>query len=504
MTDSQETTIIYNATLLLEDAYGEWEFQTGGIRIHQGKIVQLGRGVELSGCGEVPEERTWDAKGAYLTPAFTNAHAHSYTGLLKRTVDRRTLDLYMLEVIALGTDRSLDLIYDATLLHASELISWGYARTVDHFSQRPFPTREGMEAAIQAYRDIGMKAVIAPMFSDIPYLETLPNQMQMSSVRATASARPADEIRNYERLLRESSVRLQGSRDIQVALGVDGPQRCTKDTLAMTASLMRELDIGWQTHLLESHTQWSYGKERDISLPTMLDGYGLLGPKTSLVHAIWLADEECERIARNGSHIVHCPTSNMHLGSGISPLQTYRRNGVQVFLGSDGDNCGTSSPYELMRTAARLSRLDGDNASDWWGAQDAYESQISVSTLFPEVLGKGRLSVGEPADWIAYRPESFRVTTPEELFKELVYYETGRSVEAVMIDGNWKIKDGVPLRAWRNKLERAQKNMDVVLVESAEKLKQAGALFHIVQESAEASRGIVRENWVGNPRKIGL
>jgi 5-methylthioadenosine/S-adenosylhomocysteine deaminase len=236
----------------------------------------------------------------------------------------------------------------------------------------------------------------------------------------------------------------------------------------------------------------------------MLDGYGLLGPRTSLVHAIWLADEECERIARNGSHIVHCPTSNMHLGSGISPLQNYRKKGVQVFLGSDGDNCGTSSPYELMRTAARLSRLDGDDASNWWGAKDAFESQISVSSLFPEVLGKGRLRVGEPADWIAYRPESFRVNTPDELFKELVYYETGRSVEAVMIDGNWKIKNGIPLRAWRNKLERAQMNMDVVLAESAEKLKQAGTLFHRVQESAEASRSIVRENWVGNPRKIGL
>jgi 5-methylthioadenosine/S-adenosylhomocysteine deaminase len=150
MSDPQETILIVNATLLLEDSYGGWEFQTGGLRIDKGKIVQLGMAVEPGAFPDFPEERIWDAQGAYIIPAFTNAHSHSYTGLLKRTVDRRTLDLYMLEVIALGTDRSPEVIYDSTLLHASELVGWGFARTADHFSQRPFPTIEGMEAEVQA------------------------------------------------------------------------------------------------------------------------------------------------------------------------------------------------------------------------------------------------------------------------------------------------------------------------------------------------------------------
>jgi 5-methylthioadenosine/S-adenosylhomocysteine deaminase len=504
MSDPQETILIVNATLLLEDSYGGLEFQTGGLRIDKGKIVQLGMAVEPGAFPDFPEERIWDAQGAYIIPAFTNAHSHSYTGLLKRTVDRRTLDLYMLEVIALGTDRSPEVIYDSTLLHASELVGWGFARTADHFSQRPFPTIEGMEAAVQAYKDVGMKAVIAPMFSDIPYLQTLPNQKRNGSVEQLPHAQTADVTPNYERLLREFSVRLQGSTDVKVAVGVDGPQRCSKELLEMTVRLMRDLDTGWQTHLLESHTQWAFGKERGVSLPALLDGYGLLNPGTSLVHAIWLTDEECRLIANAGSHIVHCPPSNMHLGSGISPIQSYKKNGVKVFLGSDGDNCGTPSPYELMRTAARLSRLDGDDFNGWWSARDAFESQISVSALFPEVLGKGRLREGEPADLIAYRRESFRLETPEELFKEIVFYETGRSVEAVMVDGRWKIKNGVPVKAWADKLARAERRMDEVLAESGEKLKQTEKSFDQVLEATAASRALIKESWGGDPRKIGL
>jgi cytosine/adenosine deaminase-related metal-dependent hydrolase len=504
MSDPQETIIIVNATLLLDDSYGGWEFQTGGLRIDKGKIVELGRAVEASACSDVPEERIWDAQGAYIIPAFTNAHSHSYTGLLKRTVDRRTLDLYMSEVIALGTDRSPDVIYDSTLLHASELVGWGFARTADHFSQRPFPTIEGMEAAVQAYKDIGLKAVISPMYSDIPYLQTLPNQKQNGSVGRLQQAKTAEEIHKYEQMLRKFSVRLQGSTEVKFAVGVDGPQRCSSETLQMTMRLMRDLDVGWQTHLLESHTQWAFGKERGISLPALLDGYGLLNSGTSLVHAIWLTDEECRLIAKSGSHVVHCPTSNMHLGTGISPIQNYKRNGVKVFLGSDGENCGTPSPYELMRTAARLSRLDGDHFNEWWSARDAFESQISVPALFPKILGNGRLREGEPADLIAYRRESFRLETPEELFKEIVYYETGRSVEAVMVDGRWKIKDGAPLKAWGDKLARAEHRMDEVLAESREKLKQSEKSYNQIVEATAASSALIKESWGRNPRKIGL
>jgi cytosine/adenosine deaminase-related metal-dependent hydrolase len=157
-----------------------------------------------------------------------------------------------------------------------------------------------------------------------------------------------------------------------------------------------------------------------------------------------------------------------------------------------------------MRTAARLSRLDGDHYNEWWSARDAFESQISVPALFPKVLGNGRLREGEPADLIAYRRDSFRLETPEELFKEIVYYETGRSVEAVMVDGRWKIKDGAPLKAWGDKLARAERRMDEILAESGEKLKQAEKSFNQVLEATAASSDLIKESWGNNPRKIGL
>ncbi|UOQ49238.1 hypothetical protein MUN88_03685 [Gracilibacillus caseinilyticus] len=159
----------------------------------------------------------------YLIPPFVNGHSHSYTGILKRTVNKVPLDLYMLDAIALGENRESDLIYDCTYLRGLELLRNGFQVTDDHFSQRPYLNEEGIQAAIQAYKDLGLKAVIAPMFSDLVYMDSLPF--------VTNKKGASSPISPYAQLIEQLMKKYKSDSIIEIALGVDGVQRCTDDLL---------------------------------------------------------------------------------------------------------------------------------------------------------------------------------------------------------------------------------------------------------------------------------
>jgi guanine deaminase len=62
-----------------------------------------------------------------------------------------------------------------------------------------------------------------------------------------------------------------------------------------------------------------------------------VGERTLLAHAIWLSDDEWDRVARRGAAIAHCPDSNFFLGSGCMPLRKATARGIRVGLGTDMD-----------------------------------------------------------------------------------------------------------------------------------------------------------------------
>ena len=115
-----------------------------------------------------------EAQGRIVMPGLINAHSHSYTALLKGTVDAVPLDLYMIRAIAGGSDRTPREIFVSAQVDCITLLKSGVTSAIDHYSERPQTTAEGLEAVAAGYRDAGLRARIAPMFADLPYLDTVP------------------------------------------------------------------------------------------------------------------------------------------------------------------------------------------------------------------------------------------------------------------------------------------------------------------------------------------
>ncbi len=430
--DFQDRALLIKNAFVYTSTYNEPKFKRKSILIQNGKVKQVWNGPITDDWNQ--KAIIWDASNTYLTPPFSNGHSHSYTGILKRTVGALPLDLYMLEAIAYGQNRSTSLIYDSTLLHGYELLRNGYQMTVDHFSERPSLSIEGLASAINAYRKLGLKSVLAPMFADKPYLATLPFSEMKEEIKDVAN------IKAYEKLISTLLKDFASEQNIAFALGVDGVQRCSDYLLERTSALMKDFNIGWHSHLLESHTQWTYSHLAGESLVKRIDRHGLLNEKSVFAHAIWTTESDRKRMADKGASIVHCTCSNLHLGSGICPIHRYQAYGIPWFLGTDGFNCGTLNAFELMRQAARTSRIASDDRLEWLRAEDVFKKMIKPTNLCKDDWNTEFLAEGQPASFLAFHYQDIE---PAEFFDEVVYYENGENMRDIMMEGSWIKKEGI-------------------------------------------------------------
>ena len=183
-------------------------------------------------------------------------------------------------------------------------------------------------------------------------------------------------------------------------------------------------DCHIQTHLSENHAEIALACSLYPQAEGYLDiyaQYGLLGPKTLLGHAIHLSDSDRARIAETGSHAVHCPTSNLFLGSGLFDLAALNRAGATSGLATD---IGAGMGWSMLRTAGAayaIAQMQGQRLDPltafWW-----------ITRGNAEVLGLvdqiGTLDPGTEADLVilnsAATPEmALRMEAATDLKDEL-------------------------------------------------------------------------------------
>src|SRR5436190_6747114 len=130
---------------------------------------------------------------------------------------------------------------------------------------------------------------------------------------------------------------------------------CSTDMLRESASLAESAGTWWQTHLAEDELEIAEVRRLFPDAIDYVDVYeraGGLGPKTVLAHAIHLSDRELRRLVETGTHVAHCPASNLFIGAGVMPLGRYRRAKLSIGLGSDVSGGPDASMFSVMRVAA--------------------------------------------------------------------------------------------------------------------------------------------------------
>ena len=186
---------------------------------------------------------------------------------------------------------------------------------------------------------------------------------------------------------------------------------CSADMLRESAALAASTGAYWQTHVSEDRGEIAEVARlfpEALDYVDVYDRAGGLGERSVLAHAVHLSDRELERLVATGTHVAHCPVSNLFLASGVMPLGRYLEAGLSLGLGSDVAGGPDLSIFTVMRVgfyAQNARRVAGIETGpvltplDW----------IRLGSLGgAQALGLGdrigSLEAGKEADLIAIDP----------------------------------------------------------------------------------------------------
>jgi guanine deaminase len=211
-------------------------------------------------------------------------------------------------------------------------------------------------------------------------------------------------------LMTENFARIASSQRSRVSASVNPrfAPACSDQMLAMARSRMTETSLV-HTHLAESHRECELVRElfpNDASYTALYDRHSLLTPRTLLAHGVHLSTDEWQIIAQRQSVVVHCPTANVFLKSGLFDLASAKDHNVRLALGSDiaaGPDIAMPRVARAMIETAKMRAMTIDPAAPIPSPAEAWQL---ITRGNAEALGwhdAGRIEIGAAADLLALR-----------------------------------------------------------------------------------------------------
>jgi 5-methylthioadenosine/S-adenosylhomocysteine deaminase len=217
---------------------------------------------------------------------------------------------------------------------------------------------------------------------------------------------------------------------------------CTRELLEKVAELARERGVMVHTHASENRTECELVQEESgLRNIAYLDSVGITGRHVALAHCVHLSVDEIETLKTTGTNVVHCPSSNLKLASGIAPIAKLLEEGIPVSLGADGAPCNNRlDMFTEMRTAALLQKvLHGPEVLP--ASRVLRMATIDGAKALGLDAELGSIEVGKRADLSVVRLDRLHTTPARDVVSALVYSAEADDVDTVIIDGQLVMRD---------------------------------------------------------------
>ena len=365
------------------------EIPGGWVAVDGGRVVALGSSAEPTPAAR----EVIDATDCLVTPGLVNTHHHIYQNLTRAfpPMTDKPLFGWLQSLYPLWRAIDEEAVHVSAFVGLAELALSGCTTSTDHLYLHPHGAGDLLTAEIEAARELGVRFH--------------PTRGSMSLSEKDGGLPPDDVVADDDEILAASEAAVKRHHDrsfgamTRVALAPCSPFSVTEQLMVRSAELAEKLDVRLHTHFAEN------AEDDDFSIATFgcrpmeyLERTGWCSSRTWVAHCVMPNHDEVHRLGAAGIGVAHCPSSNLILASGISPVVDLRAAGVKVGLGVDGSSSADSASLWLeARQAMLLAKLR--NGAHAGTARMALE----VATIGGAgCLGRegeiGELSVGAVAD----------------------------------------------------------------------------------------------------------
>ena len=390
-----------------------------------------------------------DGRDMLVMPGLVNAHAHSFDALLKGRYDNMPLEVWIPRVAPVVDPPALSprLVYLRTMLMGMEALRGGATCIHDDAADGSGLQPSLLEAMFSAYDDLGIRASCSVGAINRPLLDALPFAGEASaSVRATLGGVPRLEVTDYLEICDEAVRRFHGrSGRLRVVIAPSAPQWCTDDFLVGSAEFARRHDLGFHLHVLETKVQAVAARSGPSgSVVAHMRDLGVLSEHTTLAHAVWVSDQEIGILGESRCTVVHNPASNLKLASGLAPVPQLAAAKVNLALGTDNPSAGDAvRMLDAARLAALLSEAWALNPESWLTAGAVLEAATMGGARSLRIAHEiGSIEPGKKADLLLMNLRSLAFTPLNDVLNQIVYCDSGASIEYVIVAGRVVVKHG--------------------------------------------------------------
>ena len=412
------STLIRNATILtMTDAL---DIVQGSVSVRDGRIVSVGAEPAE------PHDVRIDAEGAYLLPGFIQTHVHLCQTLFRGSAD----DMPLLEwlrrrVWPLEAAHTPATLRASTRLAAAELLLSGTTTALT------METVHDTDAVFEALDEMGLRAVVGKCMMDSD--DQVPARLQektLASIDESVALRKRWDGKGHGRLHAAFAPRFAVS--------------CSRALLEAVADLSTRDRVIVHTHASENRDEVEVVRRLSGGLSNLeyLADTGLATPHLCTAHCVWVSDSEQALLAERGVKVMHCPSSNLKLGSGLAPVTEMRARGISVSLGADGAACNNRlDMFDEMRLAATVQAVRKGPGSltardaVWMATREGARALAMEHEI-------GSIEPGKRADLILVGRQGVHQSPDPDPWSTLVYASRGPDVRLTMVDGHVLVRDG--------------------------------------------------------------
>lgn len=396
----------------------------GDMRLENGRIVEMAPEIADNGSPCL------NAEGFLVIPGLVQTHVHLCQSLFRGMADGLPLQQWLGVIKQLEARHSASSLEYAAHVGIAELLLSGVT-TCSDIGAGHFP-----QAILSAAGKSGIRIQTGRTLAD-----------------GGAAVGHQEQLREAEALIEQWHGAAEGR--IRLAVIPRGVASVSDALYKGAVELSRRHGVPVHTHCAETETECLMVAQHFGARPVArLERLGVLDTHCQLAHCVAVSDADMRLLAQKKAHVLHCPGTNLKLGSGIAPVPQMLGYGLCVSLGSDGAPCNNRlDGFGELRLAALLHKASG-NAQ----AVSAEEAFAMGTLQGARALGLnseiGSLEVGKRADmvfvrttsphWLPYPQHS--ALQVEQVLSRLVYSAAAEDVDTVLVDGEILVRSGKLVR----------------------------------------------------------